>query len=50
MRRDYGITVVGIKRGSRAFPYATPDTVVVPGDLIIISGDRAQVERFASLA
>ena len=50
VRRDYGITVVGIKRGSRAFTYATPDTVVVPGDVIIISGDRAQVERFASLA
>lgn len=50
VRTRYGITVVGIKRGSRQFTYATPDTVVVAGDVIIVSGDHRQVEEFSSLA
>ncbi|UUW91028.1 potassium channel family protein [Pimelobacter simplex] len=50
VRTRYGVTVVGIKRGQRQFTYATPDTVVVPGDIIIVSGDRAQVEHFSGLA
>lgn len=49
IRSAYGITVVGIKRGSRQFTYATPDTVVVPGDVIIVSGERRDVERFSDL-
>jgi len=49
IRSAFGITVVGIKRGTRAFTYATPDTVVVPGDVIIVSGEREAVERFSDL-
>lgn len=49
VRTRYGITVVGIKRGSRQFTYATPQTVVVPGDIIIVAGDREAVERFSDL-
>lgn len=50
IRSAFGITVVGIKRGSRQFTYATPDTVVVPGDVIIVSGERRDVERFSDLS
>ena len=50
VRQAFGITVVGIKRGTRQFTYATPDTVVVPGDVIIVSGEREAVEGFSDLA
>lgn len=49
IRSRFGITVVGIKRGARQFTYATPDTVPVPGDVIIVSGEREAVERFSDL-
>ncbi len=41
------ITVVGVKRPGQDFTYATQDTVVHSGDLIIISGKINDVEAFA---
>ncbi len=41
------ITVVGVKRPGEDFTYATQDTVVHPGDLIIVSGKVNDVEAFA---
>lgn len=46
IRSTYGVTVVGIKRQGESFTYATPETVVQPGDVVIVSGARSDVERF----
>lgn len=49
LRSKHGITVVGVKRPHQDFTYAKPDTVVVEGDLLIVSGPTRSVERFAAL-
>lgn len=49
LRSTYEITVVGVKRTNQAFTYADPSTVVERGDLIIVSGNRGDVEKFAEL-
>lgn len=50
LRSRHGITVVGVKRPRQDFTYAKPDTLVLEGDLLIISGQTAKVERFAALS
>ena len=50
VRTRHHVTVVGIKRPHTDFVYAQPDTVVEEGDLMIVSGSTAQVEKFAGLA
>lgn len=47
VRSRHGITVVGIKRLGQPFTYATQDTVIEPGDLLIVSGRVHEVEAFA---
>ena len=47
--RSYGITIVGVKRTGEDFTYATPETVVEEGDIIIVSGPQDKVERFSEL-
>jgi trk system potassium uptake protein len=47
VRRRWGVTIVGIKAEGEAFSYATPDSVVRDGDLILVSGDRRKVEAFS---
>lgn len=49
VRRKYHITVVGVKRPGETFTYADETTVLEPNDLIIVSGQRPDVERFAEL-
>ena len=48
LRSKYGITVVGVKRPGQDFTYAQADTRVDSGDLLIVSGSTALVEKFAS--
>jgi trk system potassium uptake protein TrkA len=48
-RSKYGITIVGVKRAAQDFTHATPDTVVEPDDIIIVSGPQEKVERFSEL-
>jgi trk system potassium uptake protein TrkA len=48
LRSKYGITVVGVKRPGQDFTYAQADTRVDAGDLLIVSGSTALVEKFAS--
>lgn len=48
VRSKYGVTVVGIKRARADFTYARPETKVERGDLLIVSGATALVERFAA--
>lgn len=50
VRARHGITVVGVKRRGEPFTYATQDTVLQPGDLIIVSGRIHEVEAFADRA
>jgi len=49
VRRKFGITVVGVKAPGKDFTYATPETVISNHDLIIVSGNSADIEKFASL-
>ena len=49
VRRKHGITVVGVKSPGAEFTYATPETVISNHDLVIVSGNSADIERFASL-
>lgn len=49
VRKKFRITVVGVKSPGQEFTYATPDTVVSDQDLIIVSGNSANIERFANL-
>ena len=49
LRSKYGVTVVGVKRPRTDFTYARPETVIQPGDLLIVSGSTSLVERFAAL-
>ncbi|MFV0462456.1 MAG: potassium channel family protein [Nostocoides sp.] len=48
VRTKYGVTIVGIKTPGSDFTYATPETIVRPGDLVIVSGDRRRVEWFSN--
>jgi trk system potassium uptake protein len=48
VRRKFGVTVVGVKPPGKDFTYATPETVVSSHDLIIVSGNSASIEQFAS--
>ena len=49
LRSKYGVTVVGVKRPKTDFTYARPETVIAPGDILIVSGATDLVERFAAL-
>jgi trk system potassium uptake protein TrkA len=50
VRTKHGVTVVGIKRPGHGFTYATAETVVEPGDVIIVTGKTQAVEAFSDLA
>lgn len=49
LRQHFDITVVAIKHHGGEFTYATPDTIVARGDVLIVSGRVDEVERFADL-
>lgn len=49
LRTHHGVTVVAIKRPGHDFTYATADTVVQDGDILIVAGRTNQVETFADL-
>lgn len=48
VREKFGVTVVGIKRANEDFQHATPSTLVLADDLLIVSGPTRKVEQFAS--
>jgi trk system potassium uptake protein TrkA len=50
VRRRYGITVVCIKPVGGSFTYATPDTVVQGGDVLVVAAETPRAEAFAELA
>jgi trk system potassium uptake protein TrkA len=49
VRRRYGITVVCVKPADGAFTYATPDTTVKEGDILVVAGETRHAEAFAEL-
>ena len=49
VRRMHGVTVVGVKRAGGSFTHATGDTVLEPGDTLIVSGQPRAVEKFSDL-
>jgi trk system potassium uptake protein TrkA len=49
VRSEHGVTVVAIKRPGQDFTYATAETVIEPGDTIIVSGATTEVEKFSEL-
>jgi trk system potassium uptake protein TrkA len=52
LRTKYGVTIVSVKKETdgpdATFTYATPDTVLMYGDLILVVGAIKDVERFAN--
>jgi trk system potassium uptake protein TrkA len=49
VRRRHGVTIVGVKRPGGAFTYATGETVLEPGDVVIAAGLPRAVEKFSEL-
>ena len=48
-RSRYGITVVCIKPSGGSYTYATPETRVSEGDVLVVAGPTEQAEAFARL-
>ena len=49
VRQQFGITVVSVKRVGASFTYATQETVLHKGDVIVVAGRTDDVERFAEI-
>ena len=49
VRRRYGITVVCVKPQGGTFTYATPDTVVQEGDILVVAGETKRAEEFGEM-
>jgi trk system potassium uptake protein len=49
LRAKHDVTVVCIKPEGMPFTYATPDTLISKGDILLVAGETKQVERFANL-
>jgi trk system potassium uptake protein TrkA len=49
LRAKYDVTVVCIKPQGLSFTYATPDTLMQEGDILLVAGETKQVERFANV-
>jgi len=47
LRARYGVTIVSVKKQGGSFTHTTAESVLEPGDLIVIAGDRDDVQRFA---
>lgn len=50
VRAKYGVTVVCVKPAGGSFTYATPDTVMQRGDVLVVAGPTADAEAFARLS
>ena len=47
-RKTHGVTVVGVKREGEPFINAVPDTLILPGDMLVVSGRVDHIEAFAA--
>jgi len=48
VRAEYGVTIVGLKKPGGTFSYATQETVISRGDILLASGPTELVEAFAA--
>jgi trk system potassium uptake protein TrkA len=48
LRKNHGVIVVGVKRPGAGFEHATPETVIRPGDILVVAGQQDAVESFAN--
>jgi trk system potassium uptake protein len=49
LRKRFDVTVVCVKQPGGLFTYATPETVVNEGDLLVVAGSAKRAEAFAAL-
>jgi trk system potassium uptake protein TrkA len=49
VRKRHGVSVVCVKRPGGRFDYATPDTVINEGDVLVVAGECRRAEEFAAL-
>ena len=49
VRRRYGLTVVSVKGKDKAATYATPETRIEEGDILVVAGETRRVEEFVQL-
>lgn len=49
VRNRFGVTIVCIKPAGGAFTYATPDTVMGDGDILVLAGAVESTEAFAAV-
>ncbi|GLZ12698.1 potassium transporter [Actinomadura sp. NBRC 104425] len=47
LRSKHGVTVVAVKPKGESFTYATADTVLQYGDVVLVAGPAGKAERFA---
>ncbi|MDD7465617.1 MAG: TrkA family potassium uptake protein [Actinomycetaceae bacterium] len=48
VRQKYGVAVIGVKSPGQPFEYATDETKIGQGDVMIVSGEPALLEQFAN--
>lgn len=48
-RKKFDVTVVGVKRVGEDFIHAVPDTIVLPGDELVVSGRIDRIEAFSKV-
>ena len=46
-RKKFDVTVIGVKREGEDFIHAVPDTLILPGDVLVVSGRTEKIEAFA---
>lgn len=49
VRTRHGVTVVSVKPRGGVFTYATPETVLGAGDIIVVAGETRAADAFAAL-
>jgi trk system potassium uptake protein TrkA len=50
VRRRFGLTVVSVKGKDKPATYATPETRIEEGDILVVAGETRRVEQFVQLA
>ena len=48
-RKRFDVTVIGVKRDGEDFIHADPDTLILPGDVLVVSGRIDAIEAFAAV-
>lgn len=48
-RKKHDVTVIGVKRDGEDFIHAVPDTLIMPDDVLVVSGKIEKIEAFAAM-